>query len=339
MIELLHEAIRLHASDIHLQIGEHPYLRINGELAKQLHLPKVTGVIIQHFLSEHLSDTAQSLLKQREIDFVWQTEMQLRVRVHAFYMHTNIALAMRLIPQHIPSLEELGMPDILKPLATLEQGLILICGNTGAGKSTTLAAIVNYINQTLSKHIISLEDPIEFLHQNQKSLITQREINKHSIDLRTGLRASLRQDPDVILIGEMRDVETMRLALEAAETGHLVLSTVHGHSAIGAIERIIESFTAAEKNVLTHLFANVIQCILHQQLIKKISSGRVAALEILIANTAVRHLIRENKLTQLLTVMQTSGEQGMQTLSQALKALVISGEISAEFIPRSGLAL
>lgn len=339
MIELLHEAIRLHASDLHLHMGEHPYLRINGELEKQLHLPKIKMEIIQHFLAEHLADAEQTLLKEREIDFVWQTEQQLRVRVHVFHTHTDIALAMRLIPQHIPSLDELDMPNIVKDLATLQQGLILICGNTGAGKSTTLAAIIRHINQTSSKHIISLEDPIEFLHQNQKSLITQRQMNKHAIDLRSALRASLRQDPDVIFIGEMRDVETMHLALQAAETGHLVLSTVHSHSAISAIERIIESFPATEKNALTHLFASVIQGILHQQLIKKIKGGRVAAIEILIANTAVRHLIRENKLTQLYTVMQTSGEQGMRTLSQALQALVINGDIAAELIPRSELAL
>jgi twitching motility protein PilT len=260
-----------------------------------------------------------------EIDLAIEFPELARCRVNIFRQATGVAAAFRIIPFEVTSLEKLGMPGTVKKLCELPHGLILVTGPTGSGKSTTLSAMIDYINQTEPCHILTLEDPIEFIHPSKKSLVQQREIHQHSENYGDALRAALREDPDVILVGEMRDLETIRLALTAAETGHLVLATLHTSSAAKTINRIVDVFPAGEKDLMRTMLSESLQAVIAQTLLKRRGGGRVAALEILICNTAVRNLIRENKVPQIESVIQTGQAQGMKTLEASIKELTEAG--------------
>jgi twitching motility protein PilT len=269
-------------------------------------------------------------LQTHQIDFTFEVDTLARFRVNIFQQHRGLAAAFRVIPQHIKNLDDLNMPPVLKQLTTLTNGLILITGATGSGKSTTMAAMIDFINHNGYKHIITIEDPIEFIHNSKHSLINQREVHHHTLGFQQALRAALREDPDIILIGEMRDAETIRLALTAAETGHLVLATLHTASAAKSINRIIDAFTASEKNEIRAMLAESLQAVVSQTLVKNLRGGRTAVLEIMLGTPAIRNLIREDKIAQLYSVIQTSQHVGMQTLDQHLQQMRLNEIISEE---------
>jgi twitching motility protein PilT len=265
-----------------------------------------------------------------EIDFATEVKGVARFRVNAFHQAHGPAAVFRVIPDKIPTLDELDLPPVFKQLLELPNGLILVTGPTGSGKSTTLAAMVQYINSTSTSHIITIEDPIEFTHLSDKSLINQREVHRDTHDFAIALRSALREDPDVILLGEMRDLETIRLALTAAETGHLVMATLHTSSAPRAVSRIIDVFPTGEKNIIRNMLSESFAAVICQTLVKKIGGGRVPAFEIMLGTPAIRNLIREDKVAQMYTAIQTAGNIGMSTLDQYLQVLVSKGEISEE---------
>ncbi|HSW70387.1 MAG TPA: type IV pilus twitching motility protein PilT, partial [Gammaproteobacteria bacterium] len=265
-----------------------------------------------------------------ELDFALNVPQVSIFRVNAFHESNGVAAVFRVIAENPPTLEELELPPIFKELLELPNGLILVTGPTGSGKSTTLAAMINYINTLHPYHVITIEDPIEYVHKSQKSLINQGQVHRDTQDFAAALRASLREDPDVILVGEMRDLETIRLALTAAETGHLVLATLHTSSAPRSISRVVDVFPAGEKNIIRNMLSESLAGVICQTLLKKTGGGRVAALEIMVGTSAVRNLIREDKVAQMYTVIQTSKEQGMMTLDQSLQDLVSKGTISQE---------
>jgi len=312
--QLLSITLQHNASDLHLSAGLPPLFRIDGEL-KNLNLSALTQEDLCSLLKDYI-DT-----KQHEIDFALDTPELARFRVNIFQQNRGIAAVFRAIPNHLPSLEQLQLPTILKTIATYKNGLVLITGATGSGKSTTLAAIINYINENYAHHIITIEDPIEFTHISKKSLINQREIHRDTLSFNNALRSALREDPDIILVGELRDLETIRLALTAAETGHLVFATLHTSSAAKTINRIIDVFPGEEKNLIRSLLAESLQAVICQTLVKKNSGGRAAACEIMIATPAIRNLIRENKIPQIETAIQTGSATGMQTIEQSLQKL------------------
>lgn len=319
--EIITKAINQNASDIHLATGTTPILRINGDLHK-LFYPALTANEINHFLQPILTiEQQQKLAHDLDLDFIYQTIEGHRLRSNVFYQQHGMSLALRIISKKIPTLTQINAPKICHQLCELKHGLILITGPTGSGKSTTLAAITNHINFHQSKHIITLEDPIEFIHMSEKCLINQREIQHHFLNYPNGLRAALREDPDIILLGEMRDLETIRLALTAAETGHLVLATLHTDSAAKAINRIIDVFPAGEKEIIRTLLADSLQAVIAQYLIKDARLGRIAIFETLLATSAIRHLIRENKIAHIISAMQTGQAEGMCTFEQYLLQL------------------
>lgn len=312
--QLLSLTLQHNASDLHLSAGLPPLLRIDGEL-KNLNFSPLTQEDLQSLLKDHI-DT-----KQHEIDFALNISELPRFRVNVFQQNRGIAAVFRVIPNLIPSLDELKLPAALKTIATYKNGLVLITGATGSGKSTTLAAIINHINENYAHHIITIEDPIEFIHTSKKSLINQRQIHRDTLSFNNALRSALREDPDIILVGELRDLETIRLALTAAETGHLVFATLHTSSAAKTINRIIDVFPGDEKNLIRSLLAESLQAVICQTLVKKNNSGRAAACEIMITTPAIRNLIRENKIPQIETAIQTGGAVGMQTMEQSLQKL------------------
>lgn len=320
LIELLTIAIEQRASDLHLAAGLSPILRVDGDL-QHLALPALSHTEI---LALFQLDTKQSatLTAALELDFAWQVPNLARFRTHLFQQQNGLAAAIRIIPLQIPKLTTLALPKILQEITTLTNGLVLITGPTGSGKTTTLAAIIDHINSTQARHIITLEDPIEFLHNSKHCLLNQREIQQHSASFASALRAALRADPDIILVGEMRDLETIRLALTAAETGHLVFATLHTTSAAKTINRIVDVFPGAEKSMVRSLLAESLQSVICQTLLKKNGGGRIAALEIMRCTPAIRNLIREDKVAQMYSVMQTGANVGMQTLDQHLRSLV-----------------
>ena len=328
--DLLKQASALNASDLHLSVGAAPWVRLDGVL-KPLDLPALTPVHMKELTEALLSINQQTELdEKREIDLAISSASGTRYRINIFHQQSGLAAALRCIPTTIPSLEELGSITLAQKICTLRQGLVLVTGATGSGKSTTLAAIINHINQTQTKHIITIEDPIEFLHQHQRSLIQQRELYTHTPSFSQALRAALREDPDIILVGEMRDLETIRLALSAAETGHLVFATLHTLSAAQAIDRIIEVFPGDERAMIRTLLSGSLQAIIAQILVPKLAGGRMAVHEILFNNPAISHLIRENKLAQIYSILQTNRKEGMQTLDYHLQQAVTSGLISKE---------
>ncbi len=327
--ELLIMSIKQHASDLHIAAGKPPMLRIHGELLSMQNRPILDAELTKKLIySTFDANQTKIFEKQLEMDYAIAIPDVSRFRVNAFHQVNGIAAVFRSIPKTVPTLDELSMPPVFKSLLDLPHGLILVTGPTGSGKSTTLASMVDHMNRHQSCHIITIEDPIEFIHISKNSLINQRQVNRDTKNFNNALRSALRSDPDVILIGEMRDLETMRLALTAAETGHLVIATLHTSSAPRAINRMIDVFPAQEKNIIRNLLSESLQAVICQRLIKKISGGRVAAFEVMLGTSAVRNLIREDKIAQIYSSMQTGSEIGMCTLDQYLQGLVVKQIIS-----------
>lgn len=329
--KLLSYAYEQKASDLHLTVGIPPMYRIHGQL-KQYSSSPLTAELIELMLDDILPKHKVAEFQQKgESDFNYSLEDKCRFRVNAYHQRNATALAARLISNTIPTIESLNMPAVLFDLANKPHGLILVTGPTGSGKSTTLAAMIDYINTNKAKHIITLEDPIEYLHSHKRSIVNQREIGVDTESFANGLRASLRQDPDIILVGEMRDLETISTAITAAETGHLVFATLHTSSAPTTIDRIIDVFPPYQQGQIRIQLANVLQGIVSQRLFaKKNKEGRVAATEIMVAVPAVANLIRNEKIHQIPSVMQTSRALGMHTLETSLQGLVSSGQVSLE---------
>ncbi len=326
---LLEEVVRRRASDLHFQVGLPPMLRIDGSLAPIAGYNPLDEQAVESLVFAILDqDQRQILLKDKEFDFSFAFGNLGRFRVNAFHERGNIAAALRLIPNEIKSIAELGLPNTVVNFADYPRGLVLVTGPTGSGKSTTLAALVDKINTEKSQHIITIEDPIEFTHKSKKSVIVQREVHYDTYSFSAALRSSLRQDPDVVLIGEMRDLETISAAITIAETGHLVFATLHTNSAAQSIDRMIDVFPPHQQPQVRSQLANILMAICSQRLIPTIGGGRVAAAEILITNPAVRNIIREGKAHQLDAVIQTGADQGMQTMDRTLVNLVQSGAIT-----------
>ena len=331
LFDLINYAIENKASDIHITVGVPPILRIDGVLkyfSQDKLYPKDIEKIVKEILNERQFKELES---KGEIDTSYSSPGISRFRVNIYKQRGSYAIALRIIPFKIPTMEELRLPSVVKDLARLPRGLILVTGPTGSGKSTTLASMIDLINKERSCHILTLEDPIEYLHKHNKSMVNQREIGTDSHSFANALRAALRQDPDVILVGEMRDLETISIALTAAETGHLVLSTLHTIGAAKTIDRIVDVFPPHQQQQIRVQLASVIQAIISQQLLPKANGeGRVAAFETMVATPAIRNLIREEKIHQIDTVIQTSRKQGMQTMDYSLLELYQNGIISKE---------
>lgn len=329
LVELLKFAVINQASDLHISSGLTPVIRINGEINK-INLTPLSHEQAKELLYSVMQQSDILKLEQQwATDFAVEITNLARFRFNVFYQQRGISAAIRIINNEIINLNQ--FPAIFKTIANYNSGLILVTGVSGAGKTNTLAAMIDFINQNYYQHIITIEDPIEFVYSSKRSLIDQRELNVHTKSFNHALRAALRQDPNIILVGELRDLETIRLALTAAETGHLVFSTIHTASAAKTINRIIDVFNADEKNLLRLILAETLSAVISQTLVKKIdNSGRVAAFEIMIVNHAIRNLIRENKITQINSLIQTGEQYGMCTLDQFLYQLLLANQISLE---------
>lgn len=328
--QLLQFACQQNASDLHISAGEPPMIRVHGDV-KKIKVPPLTSEQTHAMIYDIMGDSQRKTFEEfYELDFSMQLGDLARFRVNVFKQNRGLGATFRQIPAKILTLEDLGMPRVLAEVSRREKGLVLVTGPTGSGKSTTLAAMVDLINNELEGHILTIEDPIEFVHQSKKCLVNQREVGPHTKAFSNALRAALREDPDIILVGEMRDLETIQLALTAAETGHLVFGTLHTSSAPKTVDRVIDVFPPNQQAQVRAMFAESIQAVITQTLCKKIGGGRVAALEILMGTTAVRNLIREGKIHQLPSVMQTSQGAGMQTLEMHLRELVDRNAISRE---------
>ncbi len=328
---LLDEVIKRDASDLHLQVGLPPMLRIDGALTR-VENPTVLGPNEVRSLAYSVLDEKQRKMLEEdlELDFSFAYGNLARFRVNAFHEKGNIAVALRLIPTKIKTVEELGLPPVINSFTEFPRGLVLVTGPTGSGKSTTQAAMIDKINTEKALHIITIEDPIEYQHHHKKSIIVQREVHFDTLTFGAGLRSALREDPDVILIGEMRDLETISTAVTLAETGHLVLATLHTNSASQSIDRMIDVFPAHQQQQIRIQLSNVLQAIVSQRLIPMVGGGRVAAAEILVVNAAVRNIIRDAKTHQIDAVIQTGAEEGMQTMDSTLVKLIHEGKISYE---------
>ncbi len=328
--QLLAFGVEQGASDCHLSAGEPPMIRIHGDLKKLDHAP-LTKEEAHALVYDIMNDAQRKAFEEtHECDFSFEMGTVARFRVNVFMQRKGEGAVFRTIPTKILTLEQLEMPAILKHLCEKEKGLILVTGPTGSGKSTTLAGMVDYLNETFEGHILTVEDPIEFVHQSKKCLVNQRELGPHTNSFANALRAALREDPDVILVGEMRDLETIQLALTAAETGHIVFGTLHTSSAPKTVDRIIDVFPPNQQAQIRAQFAESIEAVLTQTLLKKKGGGRVAALEIMTGTTAVRNLVREGKIHQIPGTMQVSQKDGMQTMDMALQNLVSRGLVSKE---------
>lgn len=326
---LLEEVINKRSSDLHLQVGVPPMLRIDGSLVPVAGVQPLDAAAVEMLVMAILSEEQQQILKKdKEFDFSFAFGNLGRFRVNAFHEKGNIAASLRLIPNEIKSVTELGLPNVIMNFAEFPRGLVLVTGPTGSGKSTTLAALVDKINSERAQHIITIEDPIEFTHKSKRSVVVQREVHYDTYSFSAALRSSLRQDPDVVMIGEMRDLETISAAITIAETGHLVFATLHTNSAAQSVDRIIDVFPPHQQPQIRAQLSNILMAICSQRLIPSIGGGRVAAAEILIANPAVRNIIREGKAHQLDAVIQTGADQGMQTMDRTLVGLVQSGVIT-----------
>lgn len=326
---LLEHVIKNKASDLHLQVGLAPMLRVDGKLAPIAGTPELTEELVENLVFSILDDDQkQVLLKDKEFDFSFAFGDLGRFRVNAYHERGNIAAALRLIPNEILTSEQLGLPEVVNSFAQYPRGLVLVTGPTGSGKSTTLAALVDKINSERSEHIITIEDPIEFTHKSKKSVVVQREVHYDTYSFSAALRSSLRQDPDVVLIGEMRDLETISAAITIAETGHLVFATLHTNSAAQSIDRMIDVFPPHQQPQIRSQLSNILMAICSQRLVPTIGGGRVAAAEVLIATPAVRNIIREGKSHQLDAVIQTGADKGMQSMDRTLVALIRSGTIT-----------
>ena len=326
---ILEEVVRRKASDLHMQVGVPPILRVDGSLIPVAAMGELDGATIEELIYSLLDqDQKQILIKDKELDFSFAFGEMGRFRVNLFHERGNLAGAFRLLNNDIPTIEQLRLPPILNKFSDYPRGLVLVTGPTGSGKSTTLAAMINKINQEKAMHIITVEDPIEYTHISKKSIIVQREVHYDTYSFSMALRSVLREDPDVVLLGEMRDLETISNAITIAETGHLVLATLHTNGAAQSIDRIIDVFPPHQQSQVRSQLSSILMAIVSQRLIPSIGGGRIPAAEILIANAAVRNLIREGKTQQIEAIIQTSSEFGMQSMDKTLVGLVHSGDIS-----------
>ncbi|HAU1296392.1 TPA: type IV pilus twitching motility protein PilT [Legionella pneumophila] len=326
--ELLAFSVKNKSSDLHISAGMPPMIRVDGDLRK-INLPPLEHKDVIKIIYDIMNDRQRKEYEEFfETDFSFEITNLARFRVNAFNQSRGAAAVFRTIPSEILSMEDLGLPPIFKEMANFSRGLVLVTGPTGSGKSTTLAAVIDYINSTRYEHILTVEDPIEFVHQSKKCLVNQREVHKDTLSFNAALRSALREDPDIILVGELRDLETIRLAMTAAETGHLVFGTLHTNSATKTINRIIDVFPAEEKSMVRSMLSESLQAVVAQSLLKKNKGGRVAALEIMMCTGAIRNLIREDKVAQMYSSIQTGQAKGMQTLDQHLTELVNKNIIS-----------
>ncbi|RUO72772.1 type IV pilus twitching motility protein PilT [Idiomarina seosinensis] len=328
--DLLAFSMKQSASDLHLSAGSVPMIRVDGDI-RSLNQPAHEPAELKSMLFDIMAEPQREEYEREfECDFSFTLENIARFRVNVFTQRKGIAAAFRMIPNDILTLDDLAAPPIFKDIVDAPRGLVLVTGPTGSGKSTTLAAMLDHINQSRSQHILTIEDPIEFVHNNKKSLVSQREVHRDTRSFEAALRSALREDPDVILVGEMRDLETIRLAMTAAETGHLVLGTLHTTSAPKTIDRIIDVFPGDDKPMVRSMLSESLRAVISQTLLKRVGGGRVAAHEIMLSNSAIKNLIREDKVAQMYSAIQTGGERGMQTLDQALKKLVARGDIEVD---------
>lgn len=326
---LLEECLRRKASDLHLQVGLTPMLRVDGALTPVPNAPVLTVEMIEPLIFATLDENQRAILmKEREFDYSFSFGDVARFRVNAFNEKGNLAAAFRLIPTRLPVIEELGMPQVVASFADYSRGLVLVTGPTGSGKSTTLAALINKINQEKAVRIVTIEDPVEFVHKSNRAMIAQREVHYDTFSFARALKSVLREDPDVVLIGEMRDLETISAAITLAETGHLVFATLHTNSAAQSIDRIIDVFPAHQHAQVRSQLSHTLMAVCSQRLLPAIEGGRVAAAEIMVSNTAVKSIIREGKTHQLDTAIQTGAKEGMQSMDRTLVRMVQQGEVS-----------
>jgi twitching motility protein PilT len=328
--QLLTFGVKQGASDLHLSAGVEPMIRVDGDM-RRINLPVLEHKEVHDMLYDIMNDRQRKAYDEHfETDFSFEIPGVARFRVNAFNQNRGAGGVFRTIPSKILTLEELNAPKIFEQIANTPRGIVLVTGPTGSGKSTTLAAMINYVNENHYAHVLTVEDPIEFVHTSKRCLINQREVHRDTLGFNEALRSALREDPDVILVGEMRDLETIRLALSAAETGHLVFGTLHTSSAAKTIDRVVDVFPAAEKEMVRSMLSESLRAVISQTLLKKVGGGRVAAHEIMIGNPAIRNLIRENKVAQMYSAIQTGQRDGMQTLDQNLQDLVRRGVVSKD---------
>ena len=328
--ELLAFSVKNKASDLHLSSGLPPMIRVHGDV-RRINLPAMEHKDVHSMVYDIMNDGQRKFYEENlECDFSFEIPNLARFRVNAFVQNRGVAAVFRTIPSKVLTLEDLNCPKIFKDIAEYPRGIVLVTGPTGSGKSTTLAAMINHINENSHAHILTVEDPIEFVHESKKCLINQREVGPHTLSFSNALRSALREDPNVILVGEMRDLETIRLALTGAETGHLVFGTLHTSSAAKTIDRVVDVFPAAEKDMVRSMLSESLRAVISQTLLKtKDGAGRCAAHEIMIGTPAIRNLIRENKVAQMYSSIQTGAQLGMQTLDQNLLDLVRRNIVSA----------
>ena len=328
--QLLAFGVKQGASDLHLSAGLPPMIRVDGDI-RRINVPEMDHKQVHDMVYDIMSDKQRKDYEEYwETDFSFEIPGLARFRVNAFNHNRGSGAVLRTIPSKILSLEDLGAPKIFQAISDYPRGIVLVTGPTGSGKSTTLAAMVDYKNDSEYGHILTVEDPIEFVHESKKCLVNQREVHRDTLGFNEALRSALREDPDTILVGEMRDLETIRLALSAAETGHLVFGTLHTSSAAKTIDRIVDVFPAAEKSMVRSMLSESLKAVIAQTLLKKIGGGRIAAHEIMIGTPAIRNLIREDKVAQMYSAIQTGQSVGMQTLDQNLQGLLKQGAVTKE---------
>ncbi len=328
--DLLRFTVKHKASDLHISAGMPAMIRTDGEMTR-INMPMMTHQTVHQLIYDIMNDRQRADYEEFfETDFSFEIPGLARFRVNAFNQNRGAGAVFRTIPSKVLSMDDLGMGEVFKRVSNFKRGVVLVTGPTGSGKSTTLAAMIDYINDSRKEHILTIEDPIEFVHESKKSLVNQREVHRDTLGFDAALRSALREDPDVILVGELRDLETIRLALSAAETGHLVFGTLHTSSAAKTIDRVIDVFPAAEKDMIRAMLSESLQAVISQTLLKRQTGGRVAAHEIMLGTPAIRNLIRENKIAQMYSAIQTGAGEGMITLDQTLKNLVNKGTISKD---------
>ena len=328
--ELLAFSAKQGASDLHLSAGLPPMIRVDGDV-RRINLPPLQHKEVHGLIYDIMNDKQRKDYEEfLETDFSFEVAGVARFRVNAFNQNRGSGAVFRTIPSKVLTMEDLGMGQVFKDICAVPRGLVLVTGPTGSGKSTTLAAMVDHINDHRYEHILTIEDPIEFVHDSKKCLVNQREVHRDTLGFNEALRSALREDPDIILVGELRDLETIRLALTAAETGHLVFGTLHTTSAAKTIDRVVDVFPAQEKSMVRSMLSESLQAVISQTLMKKMGGGRIAAHEIMIGTPAIRNLIREDKIAQMYSSIQTGGALGMQTLDQCLERLLQKGLISRE---------
>ena len=328
--QLLTFAVKNKASDLHLSSGVPPMIRVDGDI-KRINMPEMSHKEVHSMIYDIMNDKQRKAFEEFfETDFSFEIPDLARFRVNAFNQSRGAGAVFRTIPAIIQTLEDLAAPKIFKDIAMYPRGICLVTGPTGSGKSTTLAAMIDYVNDNRPDHILTIEDPIEFVHESRRCLINQREVHRDTLGFTEALRSALREDPDVILVGEMRDLETIRLALTAAETGHLVFGTLHTSSAAKTVDRIVDVFPAGEKDMVRSMLSESLRAVISQTLLKKNGGGRIAAHEIMIGTPAIRNLIREGKIAQMYSAIQTGHGVGMQTLDQCLQDLLAKGLVNRE---------